>query len=224
MLTKLDDVQGELVGFYKNLLGTAALALLQTMRVGPRLSHEAGSMLIQTIIVNEIDSALKNINDAKAPGIDGFNSFFFKKSWHVMYDDVYGAVQEFFKKAILHKPFNATTITLMPKVDNAVKARNFRPIACCTAIYKIISNIITKTLQGVINEIVADSQTGFMPDRHISDNILLVTELIRGYTRKGMSPRCYLKVDIKKAYDSVEWPFLGNMLEDLGFLVSSRHG
>ncbi|XP_010665724.1 uncharacterized protein LOC104882983 [Beta vulgaris subsp. vulgaris] len=32
-----------------------------------------------------------------------------------------------------------------------------------------------------------------------------------------MSPRCCLKVDIKKAYDSVEWPFLSSMLEELGF-------
>lgn len=53
-------------------------------------------------------------------------------------------------------------------------------------------------------KLFADSQAGFMPDTQISNNILLVTELIRGYTRKGMSPRCCLKVDIKKAYDSVE--------------------
>ena len=59
MLTKPEDVQGELVGFYKTLLYTAAPALqaidLQTMRVGPMLSHEAGSMLIQPIIVNELN-------------------------------------------------------------------------------------------------------------------------------------------------------------------------
>lgn len=50
MLTKPDDVQGELVGFYKNLLGTIAPVLhaidLQTIRSGLRLSHEACSLLI----------------------------------------------------------------------------------------------------------------------------------------------------------------------------------
>lgn len=35
-------------------------------------------------------------------------------------------------------------------------------------------------------------------------NIILSTELVKGYERKGVSPRCMLKVDMRKAYDSVK--------------------
>lgn len=61
------------------------------------------------------------------------------------------------------------------------------------------------------------SQAGFIPGRYIADNILLATELLRGYSRSHVSPRCVIKVDIKKAYDSVEWPFLETMMIELGF-------
>lgn len=51
----------------------------------------------------------------------------------------------------------------------------------------------------------------------ILENILLSHELVKGYNRKHISPRCMIKIDIQKAYDSVEWPFLRYFLLELGF-------
>lgn len=39
---------------------------------------------------------------------------------------------------------------------------------------------------------------------------------MKGYNRKNVSPRCTIKVDIRKAYDSVEWPFLKMVLLEYG--------
>lgn len=212
LLTKPEEIQEEIVGFYRSLLGTAAPIIqaidLQTVRAGASLSLEARSRLLVPITKQEINDALNNINDSKAPGIDGFNSFFYKKSWNIIKDDIYRAVTEFFEKERLHKPINATIITLIPKTENATKAKDFRPIACCTVLYKIISKIITKRLQEVIGEVVDTSQSGFKPNRHISENILLATELIRGYNRRSVSPRCCLKVDIlKRPMTQLNGPF-----------------
>ncbi|XP_057958496.1 uncharacterized protein LOC131151259 [Malania oleifera] len=49
------------------------------------------------------------------------------------------------------------------------------------------------------------------------ENIYMVQELVRGYARRRISPRCLLKIDLKKAYDSVAWPFLKEMLIHLRF-------
>ena len=80
MLTSHEAVQGQLVSFYKNIVGTCAPAISaidpMTMRSGPRLSYKACCLLIQPIIVHDIDSTLKSIDDSKAPGVDGFTSFF----------------------------------------------------------------------------------------------------------------------------------------------------
>lgn len=48
------------------------------------------------------------------------------------------------------------------------------------------------------------TQSRFIPDRQILDNTLLASELIKGYGRKGFSPRCVIKIDLQMAYDSVE--------------------
>ncbi|XP_075086204.1 uncharacterized protein LOC142168927 [Nicotiana tabacum] len=49
------------------------------------------------------------------------------------------------------------------------------------------------------------------------DNILFSHELFKGYSRKRISPRCVLKVDLRKVYDSTECSFLRRMLIALGF-------
>ncbi|KAK4381825.1 hypothetical protein Sango_2931200 [Sesamum angolense] len=55
------------------------------------------------------------------------------------------------------------------------------------------------------------------PGRLITDNILLAQELFSGYNQCRLPPRCGLKVDLRKAYDTVEWDFLIATLRMFGF-------
>ncbi|KAL0283849.1 UNVERIFIED_CONTAM: Retrovirus-related Pol polyprotein from type-2 retrotransposable element R2DM [Sesamum radiatum] len=61
------------------------------------------------------------------------------------------------------------------------------------------------------------SQNAFVPGRLISDNILLAQELFSGNNQCRLPPRCALKVDLRKAYDTVEWDFLIATLRLFGF-------
>lgn len=79
--------------------------------------------------------------------------------------------------------------------------KDFRPIACCTVLYKLISKVLANRLKAVLHSVVSDSQSAFVQGRMILDNVLLSQELLAGYTRKHTSPRCMIKVDIQKAYD-----------------------
>ncbi|XP_070031346.1 uncharacterized protein [Nicotiana tomentosiformis] len=72
-------------------------------------------------------------------------------------------------------------------------------------------------MQKVMNHIISDSQAGFIPGRRIADNIILAHELDKSYNMKHISPRCMIKVDLQKAYDSVEWIYLEQVLEGLAF-------
>ena len=84
-------------------------------------------------------------------------------------------------------------------------------------VYKIIAKVLTNRLHGLIQSIICDSQAGFIPGRNISDNIVLAHELVKAYTRKHISPRSMLKIDLQKAYDLVEWAFLEQVMFGLGF-------
>lgn len=132
-------------------------------------------------------------------------------------DDVCTAVKEFFYTGKMCRVINCTTITLVPKIASPDTVREFNLIACCTILYKIISKILATRIQKVIASIICDAQTGFIPGRKIIDNVILAHELVKAYIRKHISPRYMFRIDLKKAYDSVEWIYLKQVKEGLGF-------
>lgn len=127
--------------------------------------------------------------------------------------DLITAVQEFFHTGKLFKPINCTAVTLLPKTASPTTEKDFRPTACCTVLYKVISKVLARRIQKVIASIICEAQAGFISGRKISDNVILAHELVQAYTRKHVSPRCMLKIDLQKAYDSVEWVYLRQVLE-----------
>ena len=117
----------------------------------------------------------------------------------------------------MYAAINCVVVTLVPKTHGADCMKDLRPIACCTTVYKIISKILTNRLSKVITEVIDISQTAFLPGRVIHDNILMAFELLRGYSRKHIYPRCTIQMDIRKAYDTVEWNALATILKEMNF-------
>ncbi|KAL0445011.1 UNVERIFIED_CONTAM: LINE-1 retrotransposable element O protein [Sesamum latifolium] len=72
-------------------------------------------------------------------------------------------------------------------------------------------------MQWVLQLLIDYSQNAFVPGRSISDNVLLAQELLAGYNQSKLPLRCTIKIDIQKAYDSVEWDFLLEGLKVFNF-------
>lgn len=47
-----------------------------------------------------------------------------------------------------------------------------------------------------------------VPGRMITDNIIKIHELVKGYGRRNISQRCMLKIDMQNAYNYVEWVYI----------------
>ena len=177
---------------------------------------EQRQFLVAPVSDQEILKALNGIGDLKSPGIDGYGAKFFKSSWDTIKDDINNAVYDFFNNDRLLKAFNCTIVTLIPKHEKAVSVKDYRPIAGCTILYKIISKILTARLGKVLNSIVSPCQAAFVPRQQIHNHILLAYELIRGYARKNGTPRCMIQLDLQKAYDMVDWFALETILLETG--------
>lgn len=113
------------------------------------------------------------------------------------------AILSFFNDGKFLKEVNATIITLFPKVPNPNKMGDCRPISCCNIIYKCITKIHANRLRPCLNGVVSANRTTFVPSRCIAENILLAQELVKNYHKEKGIPRCAMKVDIMKAYDSI---------------------
>ncbi|GJW49124.1 RNA-directed DNA polymerase, eukaryota, reverse transcriptase zinc-binding domain protein [Tanacetum coccineum] len=107
---------------------------------------------------------------------------------------------EFFINGKMLGEVNATLDALVPKIETPTKFL----ISC-------ISKILTNKIKKGLNKVVSINQSAFIPGKHIQDNILLTQELFRGYKR------CAMKIDIQKAYDTVSWKFLEDVLLKVGF-------
>ncbi|XP_074298927.1 uncharacterized protein LOC141629907 [Silene latifolia] len=174
-------------------------------------------LLLKPVSDEEIKSAMFSIPGDKAPGPDGFSSQFFKDSWHIVGREVCKAIRNVFDSGQLLKELNTTTLTLVPKVDLPDSVLQFRPIACCNTVYKCLTKVLCNRLSLILPDIINPSQGAFVKDRDIVGNILICQDLIKLYKRKVCSPRVMLKIDLQKAYDSIEWSFLNDMLCALEF-------
>ena len=126
------------------------------------------------------------------------------------------AVEDFFSSGSLLREINCTIIALVPKIPNPSSMHDYRPISCCNTIYKCISKIIAARIKGCLPDIISPAQTAFVQGRSIADNILLTQELMKNYHLDSGLPRCALKIDLKKAYDSISWDCILGILSVMG--------
>ncbi|KAL5557113.1 hypothetical protein UlMin_039349 [Ulmus minor] len=115
--------------------------------------------------------------------------------------------------------WNKTLITLIPKVKEPKNVKDFRSISLCTILYKIVSRSITNCFRLILDNVIGESQSAFIPGRLITDNVLIGFEAMHWIRqhRGGKTGYMALKLDMSKAYDRVEWTFLKEMMLRLGF-------
>ncbi|KAL9688157.1 hypothetical protein QQ045_032572 [Rhodiola kirilowii] len=189
------------------------------IRAGPTVSDADCINLVKDFSYNEVAEVVKQLPPCKAAGPDGFNAEFFRATWSYCGADVVNNINKFFKRGTLPEGINSAYLALIPKVKNASLPSDFRPISCCNVLYKIIYTLVADRLRLVLEYLVDQSQAAFVKGRNIAYNISLVQELLCKYNQKHVSKRCMMKIDIKKAYDMVEWKFLKNIMEMFGFPV-----
>lgn len=109
-------------------------------------------------------------------------------------------------------------ITLIPKKEIPIYMADFRPITLLNTVYKILSKALVNRLRPLLQNLVGPLQSSFLPGRGTSDNIVITQEAVHSLMkRKGRVGGMILKIDLHKAYDSVSWEFLEQVLVDFNF-------
>ncbi|KAL2904195.1 hypothetical protein RDABS01_002905 [Bienertia sinuspersici] len=209
----MESITTAFTSFYTTLLQGSdhrTPLIPEIVGMGKTLNDKHRRLLDCNFTDKEIKEAMFSIPSNKAPGLDGYNSHFFKTTWNITRGDICQAVRDFFKTGKLLKEVSITTLTMVPKVQTPSTVGDFRPIACCSTIYKCISKLLCSRLSNVLPDIISPNQGAFVSGRSIMHNALICQDLMRFYRPSQIQDCCMFKLDVKKAYDTVSWGFMAD--------------
>ena len=102
------------------------------------------------------------------------------------------------------------------KKTDATRVTDFRPISLIHSIAKIFSKVLANRLAPRLNSLVSNCQSAFIKKRSIHDNFLYVQGTVKRLHKQKI-PALFMKLDIHKAFDTVHWGYLLEILQALGF-------
>jgi mannosylglycoprotein endo-beta-mannosidase len=158
MIEGLDNLKSYITNYYKNLFGAPeegnfSLDETRTDDI-PQVSTEENDLLTAEYSEEEVRKAIFQMEHNKAPGPDGFPAEFYQTFW----DTIKGDLLELFGS--LHAGqlelfrLNFGEIILLPKVNEAERIQQYRPICLLNVSFKIFTKVATIRLNTVADVVV----------------------------------------------------------------------
>ena len=183
----------------------------------PKLSDEDRDSLEGPLTYDECKKVLETFQADKAPGEDGFTAEFYEYFFELLGKDLIASFNEAQVKGELSISQRRGVITLIPKEDGSLlDLSNWRPITLLNVDYKIAAKAIAKRLELVLPDLVHPDQTGFVKGRYIGENIRLIADVMEATTTHNLTG-ILTSLDFRKAFDSLEWPFIMRTLDCFNF-------
>lgn len=149
-----------------------------------KITFEQNSELLEPITAIEVKNALFHIQPDKSAGPDGFSSGFYQKFWNVVGEDIVSMTKNFCTTGVFESGVTDTNIVLVPKKKCPESMLDLRPISLCNMVYKVMSKVLANRLKKVIDSVISETHSAFIPGRMINDNIMLAYEVMHYMKRK----------------------------------------
>ena len=163
----------------------------------------------------EAADAVNKLKCNKSPGLDGLTPEFYQTFWPELKFPYLNMISDSLSKGILPSSMRQSVVTLIFKKGDNTDLKNYRPISLSNYDYKILSFMLANRLQKVMNLIVSKDQSGYIKNRNMSDNVVLINSIIE-YCQKFNKPAALIFLDFEKAFDSVEWKFMQSAIKKFG--------
>ncbi|XP_057747709.1 uncharacterized protein LOC130966906 [Arachis stenosperma] len=149
----------------------------------------------------DIKEALFSIGSLKVLGENGYPDFFFKKNWSMIQESLCEYIGKVWRNPKEIAEINQILIVLIPKSKHPEFISHFRPIALCNVVYKCISKILVSKLKPILHNRITPTQSSFVLERVIHDNIIIAMMMLSMKKMKGRKQFMAVKIDFEKAYD-----------------------
>uniref|UniRef100_A0A803NGJ6 Uncharacterized protein n=1 Tax=Cannabis sativa TaxID=3483 RepID=A0A803NGJ6_CANSA len=205
----LDTIPKAFIGLFQGSLPNNPIRTCPSLRP---LGRTAPAFYISFLLF----TLRTSIPSTKSPGPDGYGSELYKAMWLDIGVEIADVMLNFFETRRIPAELNETVIALAPKTEFPSCAVDYRPNVCCNTLYKCISRMLCSRLSEILPNIISQNQRAFVKNHSLAHNIMIFQDLIKNYNRNNASPRCALKVDLSKAYDTVDWEFSEKLSTWLG--------
>jgi hypothetical protein len=215
------DIQNTFIDYFTNIFSSSNPINISDALTGVanRVQPQMQDYLNQDFSANEVSIAVHQLKGNSAPGPDGLSAKFFQTYWDIIGGDITNYALNVLNHGGDPDPLNDTYICLIPKNKQPTSPTDFRPIALCNVMLKIITKTIANRIKAILNNIISPQQSAFLPGRLITDNTLIAYETFHYLKHSKAKKHGYvgIKLDMAKAYDRIEWSFLENTLLTMGF-------
>lgn len=161
----------------------------------------------------------KKMHPNKAPGPNWMSPIFYQKYQGTVGTTMLEALLQDLNTGQFPRNLNHTHISLIFKKKQSLKVADYLPISLCIVLCKLLSKVLANRIKSLLTSLVPDSQSVFVPKRQISDNILVAYEILHFLKKRkrGRQGSIFIKLDVGKAYDRIEWGYLEHVLVALNF-------
>ena len=184
---------------------------------GVKVSEDIKQQQELDITQEELELAIKGMNNNKTPGSDGIPVDFYKVFWVKLKDAYYDMVKESYENLSLHQTARQGILNLIPKADKDTRyIKNLRPITLLNTDYKIIEKAVANKMLPALEQIIHTDQRGFMKDRRISVNIRKMLDIMYQAEKEDLEA-VILSLDFVKCFDKCSFTILHGSLDFFGF-------
>ena len=131
---------------------------------------------------------------------------FWQNCWETVKKEVLDMFKEFHEQNSFIKSLYNTFLVLLSKKGGAEDLGDYRPISLLGGLYKLLAKVLANRLKKVIGKVVSPNQNAFIKGRQILDASLIANEVIDSWQKMG-EKGLICKLDIEKAYNSINWQF-----------------
>lgn len=168
----------------------------------------------QPIAEEEVEKAINKQKNGKSPGPD--TAIFYKLNKELIKGTLTMVMNRVLERQQVPRSWREANITLIPKEATDIKPpKNYRLISLLNLDYKIFAVILAESLNFFLQIYIAEEQVGFLPGRHITDNIRNLLNMIEYYDKRIDKRVAFFFTNVEKAFDNLNWDFMKLLLKKI---------
>lgn len=183
----------------------------------PKVTDEQNDFLVSEITSQEINLAISKLKANKSPGADGYTSEWYKTFREILTPLLQKTFNWVLKKGEIPISWREAIISVIPKEGkDESECSNYRPISVLNQDYRLFTAILARRMERILPGIIQLDQTGFIKHRQTQDNIRRTLHIMQHINDKQIEA-VIMGMDAEKAFDSVRWNFLYQVLQKFNF-------